>query len=73
MSGASQRHFDNRDTHHSNSADGVSLTALLQKYKKRFAPGSALKQEEARLHDNGKVSIIIDLQGVTLWKRAEVS
>jgi hypothetical protein len=37
------------------SADGVTLTALPQKNKKRFALGSALKQKEARLHGNGKV------------------
>jgi hypothetical protein len=37
------------------SADGVSLTALLQKNKKRFTLGSGLKQKEARLHGNGEV------------------
>ena len=79
MSGASQQHSDTADTHHSNSADGVSLTPLVQEFgtrsrvrrsgeKSLIAPAN-----KARLHHTGKISIIIDLQGVTLWGQPEVS
>jgi deoxyribodipyrimidine photolyase len=36
MSGASQQHSDTADTHHSNSADGVSLTPLVQEFGTRI-------------------------------------